>query len=397
MNPLVLSLLAGEASAMFLPIPLAKIFDNHECPIDIPLSCSNKTEVTNSCCFEYPGGILLQTQFWDYYPPIGPSDMFTLHGLWPDKCDGSYEQFCDDSRNIDSAEAVLSKFGKTKLIEKMKSFWKNFNGNDEQLWVHEFNKHATCMSTLEDGCYEGLGTKPQQNVVDFYEKTVEIFETLPTYKWLVAAGIEPSTDKTYSRDAIEKALADQFGHPVYISCNRYNALQEVWYFHHLRGSVVTGEFVPIPSMLNSRCPADGIKWIPKKGFKPPTPTKTQPIGPGPTGGSGGYLRPAGHPGCIISNGHWYSSGTCATFHLFKAPFGGYNLKSSKGYCAPDKDGYLTCGPHVSAKQFQFEKSTKMLTYGGRKGWSAAHVPGRFEQVPVKMGKDEEVQFELRFG
>lgn len=46
------------------------------------LSCHNNTAVENLCCFNYPGGQMLQTQFWDADPPTGPSDSWTLHGLW---------------------------------------------------------------------------------------------------------------------------------------------------------------------------------------------------------------------------------------------------------------------------------------------------------------------------
>lgn len=46
------------------------------------LSCHNTTVVTNLCCFNAPGGQLLQTQFWDTNPPTGPSNSWTLHGLW---------------------------------------------------------------------------------------------------------------------------------------------------------------------------------------------------------------------------------------------------------------------------------------------------------------------------
>jgi len=51
------------------------------CPSDGPLSChSSSTEA--SCCFINPGGQLLQTQFWDSSPAVGPIDSWTLHGLW---------------------------------------------------------------------------------------------------------------------------------------------------------------------------------------------------------------------------------------------------------------------------------------------------------------------------
>jgi ribonuclease T2 len=46
------------------------------------LSCHNTTVVENLCCFNAPGGQLLQTQFWDTNPPTGPDDSWTLHGLW---------------------------------------------------------------------------------------------------------------------------------------------------------------------------------------------------------------------------------------------------------------------------------------------------------------------------
>jgi ribonuclease T2 len=46
------------------------------------LSCHNTTVVQDLCCFNAPGGQLLQTQFWDTHPVTGPVDSWTLHGLW---------------------------------------------------------------------------------------------------------------------------------------------------------------------------------------------------------------------------------------------------------------------------------------------------------------------------
>lgn len=56
--------------------------DAPSCPSDSPLSCHNTTTAPDSCCFIYPGGQLLSTQFWDSSPAIGPADSWTLHGLW---------------------------------------------------------------------------------------------------------------------------------------------------------------------------------------------------------------------------------------------------------------------------------------------------------------------------
>lgn len=45
-------------------------------------SCHNTTVQSNLCCFNAPGGALLQTQFWDTDPVTGPDDSWTIHGLW---------------------------------------------------------------------------------------------------------------------------------------------------------------------------------------------------------------------------------------------------------------------------------------------------------------------------
>lgn len=46
------------------------------------LSCHNTSSVQDLCCFNSPGGSLLQTQFWDTNPVTGPDNSWTIHGLW---------------------------------------------------------------------------------------------------------------------------------------------------------------------------------------------------------------------------------------------------------------------------------------------------------------------------
>lgn len=62
----------------------------------------------------------------------------------------------------------------------MKTFWPDYKGDDESFWEHEWNKHGTCINTIEPDCYEDY--KPQEEVVAYFEKSMELYEGLNTYK-----------------------------------------------------------------------------------------------------------------------------------------------------------------------------------------------------------------------
>jgi len=143
-------------------------------------SCQNTAAVADTCCFNTPGGLLLQTQFWDYNPATGPSDSWTVHGLWPDHCDGTYDANCDSSRAYTGISQILQAAGATDLLSYMNTYWKDYQGNDESFWEHEWAKHGTCISTLKPSCYTGY--TPQEELVDYFNKTVELFMALPSYQ-----------------------------------------------------------------------------------------------------------------------------------------------------------------------------------------------------------------------
>lgn len=65
-------------------VPYSALFGrgSPESCTNMQLSCHNTTAVQDLCCFNAPGGQLLQTQFWDTDPSTGPSDSWTIHGLW---------------------------------------------------------------------------------------------------------------------------------------------------------------------------------------------------------------------------------------------------------------------------------------------------------------------------
>ncbi|KAF4487993.1 ribonuclease T2 family [Fusarium agapanthi] len=231
------------------------------CSKDLPLSCHNTTAVEDTCCF-IPAGQLLQTQFWDSDPVAGPHDSWTIHGLWPDYCDGTYPQFCDKSREYTNIKDLVTKFLGKKTVSYMDKYWVSQDGNDESLWEHEFSKHGTCISTLEPSCYTNYETGAE--AADYVKKTISLFKTLPTYKWLAEAGIKPSKTKTYTADEIVDALAEHHGARVTIGCSN-GSLSEVWYHFNVKGSLQDGQFVSTePDGSKSSCPDRGIKYAPKK-------------------------------------------------------------------------------------------------------------------------------------
>lgn len=111
---------------------------------------------------------------------------------------------------------------------------------------------------------------------------VTLERTLPTYKWLEKAGIEPSEDKPYTKAEIIDAIKQHTNHTVRLGCNRFGALQEVWYYFHLQGAVVSGHFVPIDTPDRETC-SDQIWYYPKGTKKSPIPGYPNPGKPGKPG------------------------------------------------------------------------------------------------------------------
>lgn len=168
------------------------------------LSCQNSGgSVSDTCCMNYPGGQFALTQFWNSDPHagppgyLGPNNTWTIHGLWPDHCDGRFDSVCDCDRSGDcsysnhkcsysscnkdysSITRILEKFGETDLLSYMGEHWKGING-DEHLWQHEWSKHGTCVSTLEPKCY--MNYTSTQEVAQYFHKAVEVYKTLPSFE-----------------------------------------------------------------------------------------------------------------------------------------------------------------------------------------------------------------------
>ncbi|RMZ89966.1 hypothetical protein DV736_g2797, partial [Chaetothyriales sp. CBS 134916] len=260
------------------------------------LSCPTSTPPkVDACCLNSPGGHFLQTQFWDSSPSLGPADSWTIHGLWPDLCDGGYDESCDWSRAINDIRAALlsASPSASDLVDFMSQYWLSINGDNDHLWAHEWNKHGTCISTLEPACYTGdsdsdsdssstsrrddNSTTSHQDVLDYFTRTVELYRTRNTYDALAASNIVPTYERAYDLSELQAALSPLQGADVTFRCDRQE-LREIWY--HFRGHLVV-----------------------------------RPISPSDKDKS----APAGITGCLIHSGQWYlASGTSCANYIAKA-------------------------------------------------------------------------------
>ncbi|KAF9454076.1 ribonuclease T2 [Macrolepiota fuliginosa MF-IS2] len=251
-------------------------------------SCENTAPIKNTCCSPTPGGLVLQTQFWNTYTGLErqgqrlPKGSWGIHGLWPDNCDSSFEQYCDPARQYDPApspssfpngtvipaykgpgvDTFIKKFSQGQLLDYMSKYWINLGAPSEGLWAHEFSKHATCTSTFDVACYGGNYEKHAE-VIDYFEAVIRAFQLFPTYKFLAAGGVLPSNKTTYKLDDLEAIIKSQTGAVPFFGCaNNGTVLNEVWYFNHVHGSEQFGSYKTIDSTTLSTCTrTGGIRYL----------------------------------------------------------------------------------------------------------------------------------------
>lgn len=415
--------------------------DQH-CPNPPGLSCPfPPPKAINTCCMNHPSGHFLQTQFWDTSPAIGSNTSWTIHGLWPDLCTGGFEQFCDSSRSEHGIRSILSSIGgeNRELLEFMDSYWLSIDGNDENLWAHEWNKHGTCISTIEPSCY-GDDALLHGDLYDYFVQTTSLFRTLDTYSILAEADILPSSERTYDlAELVDAVTSSTHGFPVTFRC-RSGELDEIWYHFSVRGtlrnsrnnlpstgfspaispfinaSMIREHFIPTnPDGAKSNCPSHGIRYLPKHSSTQPQPPPTRPShttsSTNPSATSTPFIG-KGHleihvvgaatapgtserKGCLIRSGQWYTSGTCATYLAQSDVIdpGHHPLFSLSSSFSP-------CSINPSTHKFECTKSSfiqgifssdyndsTLLSYRNSSRFFAEATPGRFEKIDIFANND----------
>lgn len=260
-------------------------------------------------------------------------------------------------------------------------------------------------------------------VVDFFNKTTQLFATLPSYTFLANAGITPSNTTLYNLTDIQAALKAGHGEIPTIQCTNTNQIDEIWYYYNTVGSVTYGTFYPAPATTPGDCPSQ-VMYLPKVPGTSPTASasassasatsytssgastatsiatstdtstgsNSSPTATGAPFSGKGYLEvsPASSlDSCLISYGAWYATGTCATYTATSSG-SGFTLKSSKGSCAVDATSQLfSCGSNVTTPTV-FGTDGTNLQYMGSSAFSSNSTASGSNQVPVYAGAVDSV-------
>ncbi|KAG8914228.1 ribonuclease T2-like [Tulasnella sp. 417] len=129
----------------------------------------------------------------------------------------------------------------------MNQYWVDINGDNESFWEHEWNKHGTCMSTIRPTCLPS-GSTTGADAAYYFQRAVDTFQSLPTYQYLSAAGITPSTSNTYTYMTLANAIKASTGYTPALDCSS-TTLNQVSYYFNLKGSLIDGTLVPIDLVI----------------------------------------------------------------------------------------------------------------------------------------------------
>ncbi|ORX50842.1 ribonuclease T2 [Hesseltinella vesiculosa] len=194
------------------------------------LSCHWNGGNVDACCSPKYGLVVLSLQWVEN---LGPSDDFTIHGLWPDTCNGGRapSRGCDRSR-ISNQVGNIIRSRSPSLYQELSRIWPSYKGDNNWFWSHEWTKHGSCVSTLQPRCYGDSYVK-YQDVIDYFNKTLDLHAEYDLYGALNLAGVSPG--RRYQVQTMGDALRNAFGKKVKIDCDRSGTLSEISLFFYVQG------------------------------------------------------------------------------------------------------------------------------------------------------------------
>ncbi|EFJ09665.1 hypothetical protein SELMODRAFT_270532 [Selaginella moellendorffii] len=211
------------------------------CAIVVALVCSNLFIIAGAQRFDFfyfvlqwPGAYCDRGQAACCYPTTGkPAEDFSIHGLWPNKDDGTWPQFCDPSNPFELSQI-------SDLRRAMNREWGSLDcpsSNSVEFWEHEWEKHGTCAFRDEH---------------QYFERSLALREQVDPLGYLASAGIRPN-NRLYSLQSIQLALEDGLGHTIGIECNRDSSRTAQLYQLYFCVASDASTIIDCPVFPNSKC------------------------------------------------------------------------------------------------------------------------------------------------
>ncbi|KAF8016444.1 hypothetical protein BT93_H1839 [Corymbia citriodora subsp. variegata] len=136
------------------------------------------------------------------YPTTGkPAADFGIHGLWPNRNNGSHPYDCYPKKPFNLSEI-------SDLESSMQKDWPTLacpSSDGQNFWSHEWKRHGICSeSVLDQHAYfkTALGLKQKANLLQALKN----------------AGITPGG--SYSLKSIHNAITESAGYTPWIECNK---------------------------------------------------------------------------------------------------------------------------------------------------------------------------------
>lgn len=131
------------------------------------------------------------------------SNVFSIHGLWPQKYNGKVENCCTTEVYQDQKIAPLKR--------SLRANWRSITpGPEDGSWRYQFNKHGSCAI----GKVAGI-----KDVKDFFTLGIDEFTRLDLQRTLQDGGYKIKTNNPYNGSDILRYLQSTYGFKFQMVCH----------------------------------------------------------------------------------------------------------------------------------------------------------------------------------
>jgi len=169
------------------------------------------------------------------YPSSGkPAADFGIHGLWPNRDDGSYPQNCNP-------DAAFNPSKVSDLLSSLRAKWPTLacpTNDGLRFWGHEWEKHGTCAAEVFDEH-------------GYFQAALRLRDQLGVLGALTAGGVNPDGGY-YTLAQIKGAIREGTGFEPYVECNRDEAGNSQLYQLYFCVSAAGDSLVDCPVLPRGR-------------------------------------------------------------------------------------------------------------------------------------------------